>query len=141
MTGRFVGLDPGERRIGIAVSDPSGLLARPVGAAESEEELHAILRDLAAEGGIAGIVVGLPRNMDGSLGPKAREAQALAERLRERTGLAVELWDERLSTVEAGRRLGERGLRGRRRAERIDAAAARIILQSYLDARRAERGG
>jgi len=137
MTGRYVGLDPGERRIGIAASDALGLLARPVGIAESEEDLDAVLRDLAAEGEIAGIVVGLPRNMDGSLGPKAREAEAFAGRLRARTGLSVVLWDERLSTVEAGRRLAEQGIRGRRRAERIDAQAARVILQSYLDARRA----
>ncbi|MBN1422068.1 MAG: Holliday junction resolvase RuvX [Planctomycetes bacterium] len=139
MTGRFVGLDPGEKRIGVAVSDALGLLARPVGMAEGEEALDAMIRDLASEGDIAGIVVGLPRNMDGSLGPKAREAEAFAERLRVRTGLTVDLWDERLSTVEASRQLAERGIRGRRQAERIDAAAARVILQGFLDARRQAR--
>lgn len=143
--GRIVGLDPGARRIGVAVSDGLGLTARGLAVAEGEEDLGRILRRIDAEDGIEVIVVGLPRNMDGSIGPKAREAMAFAERLRARTGRPVELWDERLTTVEATRRLAERGVRGRRRSGKVDQAAAQIILQSYLDARRAgtssEAGG
>lgn len=131
---RLVGLDVGDRRIGVAVSDPTGALATPVEVyyrrdrATDVGHMVRLVRELEA----SGIVVGLPRNMNGSEGPQAEKTRDFASSLAG-AGLAVSLWDERLSTVEATRRLVEAGRRGKSIRQRIDSEAAALILESYLD--------
>jgi putative Holliday junction resolvase len=146
---RFVGLDIGRRRIGLAVSDPSGTLATPwrtVSGSGSVPEvagrLAALLAELGAEMGaelsddnepISGIVVGLPSHLDGRPHEQAIRVRALAAALEQRTGLSITLQDERLTSVEAEQRLALRERDWRKRKARLDAAAAAIILQEYLD--------
>jgi putative holliday junction resolvase len=134
---RLAGVDFGGRWFGIALSDPTGTIASPLETADGEAAAVARLGRLIAEEGVGLIVVGLPRNMDGSIGPKAREALGFAERLRERLGAPVETWDERLTTVQAERYLRDSGTKGRRRSDRVNQVAAQILLQSYLDWKRA----
>ena len=139
--GRFVGLDVGERRIGVAVSDPSGTLARPIRAlrttgfdGDALQLSAAEVSRLAAEDPIDAIVVGFPRRLDGSANAMTPRIERFASRLRERTGLAVILQDETLTSVEAESRLATRERNWRVRKEQLDAAAAAVILQDYLDA-------
>ncbi len=137
----FLGLDFGERRIGVAVSDELGIAARPLPVIERTSRAEDVARigQIASQRKAQMIVVGLPLNMDGSAGPAARRVQRFAELLRRELGMHVDVWDERLTTAEAERALisaGER--RSRRRAVR-DGVAAALILQSYLDAHRRNR--
>lgn len=136
--GRILALDVGDRRIGIASSDPTGTLATPVGVYRRSGTLRADLDYIVAaardeEAQLT--VVGYPINMNGSEGPQAEKTRAFAAALAER-GLAVELWDERLTTVEATRMLRERGLRPKRIDQIVDELAATLILESYLLNRR-----
>ena len=140
VVGRFLGLDVGERRIGVAVSDASGTLATPLTALKTsgldgnalQLSLDTIAR-LAADDQFDAIVVGLPRRLDGSPNAMTPRVERFAERLRDRAGVAVILQDERLTSVEAERLLAERDRDWRSRKARLDAAAAAIILQDYLD--------
>ena len=132
-----MGLDVGDRRIGLAVSDPTGLLASPLGAVDrSGSDIDEILR-LAERRGVSEIVVGLPLTLAGESGAQAGRTRRFVRDLRSRTEIPVRTVDERLSTVQARRLLdqssgGER--RGRRRDRgRVDSAAAAVILQAYLD--------
>jgi len=132
-SGRILALDVGDRRIGIACSDPTGLLASPVGVYRRtglERDLDH-LASVAAEYEADRIVVGLPVNMNGSEGAQAEKTRAFAEALRSR-GLRVEFWDERLTTVEATRMLQERGMRRKRIDSVVDELAATLILDGYL---------
>jgi putative Holliday junction resolvase len=128
------GIDFGNRRIGLAVSSPDQLSAYPVEAIERRslavdlETLRARLTALEVER----VVVGLPLNMDGTVGTQARAAQVFARRLEEATGIPVELCDERLSSFEAEERLKGIPVRGNRRKLAIDAVAASVILESWL---------
>jgi len=139
--GRIVGLDVGERRIGVAVSDPTRLLARPVTTLRTtgldgdalQVSLAEITR-LTTEDPLDAIVVGLPRRLDGSANEMTPRVERFAQRLRERAGMAVILQDERLTSVEAESRLATREKNWRVRKEQLDAAAAAVILQDYLDA-------
>ena len=141
--GRIVGLDVGERRIGVAISDPTGTLARPLNALRTSgldgDALTVAGREIARlstdDDGLASIVVGLPRHLDGSASEMTPRIEVFAARLRTRTGLPVVLQDERLSSQEAESRLAAREKNWRARKERLDAAAAAIILQDYLDTR------
>jgi putative Holliday junction resolvase len=138
---RLLGLDVGERRIGVALSDPLGILASGLLTIQRRgeaQDLAAIL-ELVSRHEVQGVVVGLPRRLDGSLGEQAHRVEAFAQRLAEVLPVPLEFWDERLSTVAAGRRLAESGRRGAARKARIDAAAAAYILQGYLDSRREKR--
>ena len=136
---RVLAVDLGERRIGLALSDPSGTLASPLRTldvtGDPEHDRLAIVsaaRDAEAQV----IVVGLPRSLSGREGPAARRARAEASALAEAAGgIRVELHDERFTTRDAERALAASGTRGRKRRARVDAAAAAIILQSYLDAK------
>ena len=136
---KTLAVDWGRAVLGLAVSDDLGITAQAVGSLPRASEA----RDLEAiEGhvrrlGVDEIVVGLPKNMDGSLGPSAEAAQALAAALRERLQLPVHLWDERLSTMAAERALLGAGMRRRARRSVVDQVAAVIILQGFLDRRRA----
>ena len=140
--GRIIGLDIGERRIGVAVSDPSATLARPVTTLKTTgldgnalEVSLAEVRRLVEDDSVDAIVVGLPRRLDGSANAMTPRVERFAERLREGAGLAVILQDERLTSMEAESRLAEREKDWRVRKQQLDAAAAAIILQDYLDAR------
>jgi putative Holliday junction resolvase len=138
---RIVGLDIGERRIGVAISDASATLARPLAvlrcSGRDDETLRVVEEAIAKlandEDGLAAIVVGLPRRLDGTPNEFTRRVQTIADKLGARTGLPVHLHDERLSSVEAESRLALREKDWRLRKQRIDAAAAAIILQDFLD--------
>lgn len=131
---RLLGLDVGDRRIGVAVSDPTGSLATPVEVYHRRDRASDIrhMVRLVHELEASGIIVGLPKNMNGTEGPQAEKTREFAHALVE-AGLAVSLWDERLSTVEATRRLVEAGRKGKSIRQRIDSEAAALILESYLD--------
>jgi putative Holliday junction resolvase len=136
---RVLGVDLGSRRIGIAVSDPSGTLASPLTVQPRGRDHaadHTALLAVAAEEHVARIVVGLPLSLSGGEGPAAQAARDEAEELRAATALPVDLHDERLTTVSATRRLREARRRGAKR-DPVDAAAAAEMLQSYLDATKA----
>ncbi len=135
--GRVIGLDLGDARIGVAICDPDRRLALPLGTihvGRPPGELIAV-RDLAREHDADLVVLGLPLHLSGDEGDAAAKARAFAEGLAA-TGLRVELHDERLSTVEAERALRDAGVPGRDRRRSVDAAAATVILQSWLDGRR-----
>ncbi|UCC67320.1 MAG: Holliday junction resolvase RuvX [Armatimonadota bacterium] len=138
---RALGIDFGERRIGVAVSDELGIMARPLSVVERTSRAEDIARigEFASKRKVEMIVVGLPLNMDGSPGPAARRARRFAAALRRELGLQVELWDERLTTAEADRALIASGQRRARRRELRDGVAASLILQSYLEARQRNR--
>ena len=139
--GRIAGLDVGERRIGVAVSDATGTLARPVGVVRTsgldgdalERAAAEISRLAGEEDGLVALVVGLPRRLDGSANDMTPRVQAFAQTLGRRTSLPIVLQDERLTSLEAESRLAIREKDWRVRKERLDAAAAAIILQDYLD--------
>jgi putative Holliday junction resolvase len=143
--GRVMALDYGDRRIGVALSDPLGITAQPLLTLEHRSRADDIdrLARLAREHAVLRVVVGLPLGMDGTRGERVRLTELFMERFRKVTGLPVESWDERLTTVQAERALIESDLSRRRRRGVIDQAAAVILLQSWLDARRAAatRGG
>lgn len=132
--GRVLALDLGQARIGVAISDPDRRVAVPVGTVRTgaPADLKAIAA-LVREHGVVEIVVGHPVHMSGRRGEAADHAERFAQALRGLLGLPVHLQDERLSTVEAGRRLAGAGVRGRARREVVDQAAAALILQAYLD--------
>lgn len=133
-----MGIDPGEARIGVASSDPSGILATPVETVPRGEGDLARLAVLAGELAAAVVYVGLPRSLSGRESHAARRARAFAAELAAQLGgIEVRLVDERLSTVTAEGVLRERGRSGKRRRAVVDQAAAVVILQSALDAERA----
>jgi putative Holliday junction resolvase len=140
---RIVGLDVGARRIGVAISDPTATLARPLGVLRCTSFEQQALPLAAAEvgrlareeDGVAAVVVGLPRRLDGSPNEMTARVEAFAEQLRAATRIPVALQDERLTSREAESRLAVREKDWRARKERLDAEAAAIILQDYLDTR------
>jgi putative Holliday junction resolvase len=140
---RALGVDLGEKRIGLACSDPTGVLASPtrtlVRSGDPDEDRAAIVA-AAREAGAEVIVVGLPRSLSGREGPAARgaraEAAVLAERAEAAGGIRVELHDERFTTRQAHQALAATGRRARERRDDVDAVAAAVMLQSYLDSRR-----
>lgn len=135
---RIMAVDYGDAHTGVAISDPTGLLAGFSATVDSwrAETTADALAALAREHGVEEIVLGYPRNMDGSLGPRAEKSAAMAELLRSRTGLKVTLWDERRTTVDAHRILQTNGKNGRQRKKTVDAVAAALILEGYLTFRR-----
>jgi len=139
---RVLAVDPGSKRVGLAVSDPSGTIAQALAtvAAEPVDTLPSRLAEIAKSHEAQRIVVGLPLRLDGTHGPEAAAARRLAHGLRQASGLPVELVDERLTTVEAERSLIAGGVRREKRRLSIDRVAATLLLQGHLDAGRA-RGG
>lgn len=140
----MLGVDAGEHWVGVALSDELRLLARPVAVLDRRKGLAPVLDKLADLGrgeGVSQLVVGLPLNADGSRGRQAERAERFAQVAGRVLGLPVELWDERLSTQEAEAvlRRQSRNLRRARRSRELDAVAAAIILQGYLDAHSGER--
>ena len=138
--GRLIGLDVGERRIGVALSDENRVIALPecvIERRDVEEDLR-VLSELARTKDAGRFIVGLPLRLDGSHGVAADGATEFARKLADRSGIPVEMSDERLSTKEAERRLIESGVRRKRRRRVLDKMAAQIILQSYIDAHQGE---
>lgn len=135
---RTLGLDVGDRRVGVAVSDPDGRLAVPLRVVERRGRNDAAaIADLARDEQAQRIVVGLPVSLDGGLGAQAESTRAFADELRRVSAAEVVLYDERLSSAEADHHLRAAGLHGRAARARRDAVAAAIILQAYLDSLRA----
>lgn len=137
---RAIGLDLGSVRIGVAVSDSEGLLALPsttLVRGRSWSHDHSRIAELVAENEAEVVVVGLPLSMDGSIGPAARRTRKELARLSQSLAVPVETYDERLSTVVANRSLQAAGLDASRSREHVDEVAAAVILQAWLDHRRA----
>ena len=134
----MLAVDPGAKRVGLAVSDPTGTIAQPLTTIDAEpaDTLAERLAEVARRHEAASIVVGLPRRLDGTLGPEAKAARELASRLRRTSRLAVELLDERLTTAAAERSLLATGMRREKRRANIDRVAAAILLQTHLDRKR-----
>ena len=133
--GRVLGLDVGDKRIGLALSDSGGILASPLTIIEHTTEtsdIAAILK-IAQERGAERIIVGLPRLMNGDIGPQAQKVQAFTEAIRAHTQIPIEYRDERLTTVTAQRLHQETSFRKKKRIIRYDAMAAAVILQDYLE--------
>lgn len=132
---RILGLDPGDKMIGVAISDTFGWTAQGLETIIRKGMDADIKRiaELIKEWGVQRIVVGFPKNMDATIGPQGKKAMALAEELERATGLEVILWDERLSTVAAEKMLIKGEVRRGKRKKVIDKVAASIILQGYLD--------
>lgn len=131
---RIMAIDYGDARTGVAISD---LLCSITGSTQvihgrMQEKLIASLMQIVSENEIGEIVVGLPRNMDGSEGPRAELCRQFAARVEEATGLPVKLWDERWTTVEAHRILNDHNYHGKKRKNTVDAVAASLILEGYL---------
>lgn len=136
---RALGIDLGTKRIGVALSDSAGRMATPyevVARSGSRMQDHRRIGDLAEEAGAKCLVVGLPLSLDGSVGRAAESAMAEAEELAAATGLPVELWDERLTTVSADRDLMAQSMKADARRRVVDKVAASIMLQAWLDHRR-----
>lgn len=132
---RILALDVGDRRVGVALSDPSGTLASALTVIERsarERDLRKIAA-LADEYQVTQIVVGLPRRMDGTVGEQAEKVQSFARSLQRVVTQPVIFWDERLTTAAAEKMMIEAGMKRAKRRARIDAAAAALILQGYLD--------
>lgn len=139
-TGKWLGIDYGDARIGVAVSDPMGIIARGLetvrwNGRDPEWALERIAT-LASEQGVCGLVIGIPRRTDGKTGESETKARELAASLADRTGLPVVLLDERYTTVLASRIMRESGRKASRSRDIIDQVAAEIILQEYLESRR-----
>ena len=140
MNGRIMGLDYGSRTVGVAVSDELGITAQGLETIfrKSPRKLRqtlARIQQIAEEYQISRIVVGLPKNMNNSLGERAEDALAFSAMVEKRCGLPVEMWDERLTTVQSERILMEGGVRRENRKKDLDRMAAALILQSYMDGR------
>jgi putative Holliday junction resolvase len=135
---RTMAVDPGSKRVGLAVSDPSGTIAQALSTepAEPAATLASRLAEIAKAQDARRIVVGLPLRLDGRHGPEAKAAQALADRLREASGLPVELVDERLTTAEAEKSLIAGGVRREKRRMSVDRVAATLLLQGHLDSKK-----
>jgi len=137
---RILSLDYGERRIGVAISDPTGTTGQPLTVIDKRDPRSDIkkISDLVNEYGVGEVVVGLPISLAGEIGPQARTVLAFVKELEEKLKVPVKTWDERLTTSVAERVLKESDIKRKRRKEVVDKVAAAIILQSYLDSRRTE---
>jgi len=132
---RILAIDYGTKRLGLALSDETGTIAQPLGflSAQPASKLLDLLKKTVADRKAEEIVVGIPRNMNGSYGPAADQARDFAAALQQLVTVPIKTWDERLTTVQANRFLIETGMRREKRRERVDQTAAAILLQSYLD--------
>lgn len=135
---RVLAVDPGSKRVGLAVSDPTATIAQPLATIDGEPRatLASRLAEVARKQEATRIVVGLPRRLDGSLGPEAKAARELGQELHKATGLPVEFMDERLTTALAERTMISTGVRRAKRRATIDQVAAALLLQSNLDSKR-----
>jgi len=137
---RILAIDHGTKRMGIAASDELGMIAQPLEFIPAEPFAGFLgrLKEIIREKQVELILVGMPRNMDGSFGPAALKVQEFVAVLKTSVAIPIQTVDERLSSVQAHRFLTEAGVRGRRRREKVDKSAAAVLLRSYLDGRRGE---
>ena len=135
---RTLALDLGRARVGLAIDDDLGSMAHARGVLEARDRpaLLARLREVVIEEGVTRIIIGLPVDLRGHEGDAARNARAMAQHVADATGVTVELWDERMTTMAASRSLSASGLHGKKAKERIDEASAVAILESWLASRR-----
>ena len=139
--GKYLGVDYGDKRTGLAECDPSGLIASGISTI-SEGGMNKTAIRVAKEAesrSCKKIIVGLPRNMDGSEGPRADVVKAFADLLATHTDIPIDFYDERMTTMVAYRFLGETGTYGKKRRDAVDTLSAEIILQNYIDRERAEK--
>jgi putative holliday junction resolvase len=134
---RVLAIDHGTKRMGIALSDPSGIIAQPLEFIPAEPFAPFLdrLKTLILEKEVEMILVGMPRNMDGSYGPAAAKVQEFVAVLKENIAIPIRTWDERLTSAQANRFLLQADVRRKDRKEKVDKAAAAILLQSFLDSR------
>lgn len=134
---RILALDHGTRRVGVAVSDEMYLIAQPLEYISPEPfaDFLVRLKEILREKEVELILIGMPRNMDGSYGPAALKVQEFAAALKDAVTIPLKLWDERLTTTQAQKFLIQGGMRRDKRKEKVDQTAAAILLQSYLDSR------
>ena len=132
---RVLAIDFGSKRMGIAVSDELGIIASPLEVipAEPSTQFLARLREILEQKQVKRIIVGMPRQLDGSYGPAAVAVREFVSKLKESVSIPIECWDERLTSAQANRALIEAGVRRKDRRGRVDKTAAAILLQSYLD--------
>ena len=140
---RIMAIDYGDARTGVAVSDPTGLLAGYVAVIHSRKAdvVSAEIARLVKEQGVEELVMGFPRNMDGTEGPRADLYRVFAKQVERAAEMPVVLWDERRTTIEAHAILHESGKRMKRHRENVDAVAASLILEGYLTKKRLEKEG
>jgi putative holliday junction resolvase len=133
---RTLALDHGTVRIGVALSDELGMIAQPLEFIPAEPFAAFLdrLKKLVAERDVGRILVGMPRNMDGSYGPAAEKVDEFVRQLRDAFSIPIQTWDERLTSVQAQRMLREAAVKGAKQRQKVDQMAAAILLQSYLDA-------
>lgn len=135
---RILGIDFGEKRIGLALSDPLGFTAQSMDTLNRQNK-NQVLRELSAlckARGVGEVVIGLPVNMDGSIGPKAKEVLDFIPKMESSLGVPVKTWDERLSSRQVDRLMTEEGLSRRKQRAKSDGLAAILILQNYLESKR-----
>ncbi len=133
--GKYLGVDYGDKRTGLAECDPSGMIATGIGTV-SEGGMRKTAERVAREAkdrGCKKIVIGLPKNMDGTMGERTEVIKAFAELVKEYTDIEIDFYDERMTTMVAYRFLGETGTYGKKRKEAVDTLSAQIILQNYID--------
>ena len=132
---RILALDHGTKRIGVAISDELGMIAQPLEfvPAEPFEKFLARLNEIIQTKQVGSLLVGMPRNMDGSYGPAATKVQEFVAMLKQTITIPIKLWDERLTSTQANRYLIQANVRREQRKEKVDKTAAAILLQSYLD--------
>jgi putative holliday junction resolvase len=134
MSTRLLGIDHGESRIGLAISDELGSFAHPYRTLQSSPQVVEEIRVIVERERLSGIIVGLPKNMNGTLGPSAAKAKAFGELLaKAMPSIKIQFWDERLTTQEAQRALHAAGKNAKQSKKMIDQVAAQILLQNYLD--------
>jgi putative holliday junction resolvase len=135
MASRILAIDHGTVRMGIAISDESKFIAQPLQfiPAQPFEKFRAQLEQLLREKEVELILIGMPRNMDGTYGPAAEKVEAFIAELRKFVAVPIKTWDERLTSTQANRFLRESNVRGRKQRQKVDQTAAAILLQSYLD--------
>ncbi len=139
---RILGIDFGERRIGLAVSDPLGITAQglPTLDTKKTKDILSYLENIIKEKDVTKVIVGMPKNMNGTIGPKGREVEKFIQELLNRTKIDVIPWDERLTSVQSLKAMREMGTKQKHK-EVVDRISATLILQSYLDSSKSESGG
>lgn len=137
MSLRYMGIDYGDARVGIALSDPLGMLAQRYTTLENTggKKLFSQIAELVQEKQVGHIVIGMPKNMDGSEGFRAEATYAFAERLKTVTDVEISFWDERLTTVAAHGYLNEVNVRGKKRKATVDAVSAELILEGFMQSK------
>ncbi|HXG48595.1 MAG TPA: Holliday junction resolvase RuvX [Methylomirabilota bacterium] len=133
---RYLALDPGSKRVGVAVSDELRMIAQPLEFIPAEPFAGFLVRlqQIVTEKEVGLILVGMPRNMDGTYGPAAERVREWVAALASKLSIPIKTWDERLTSAQANRVLGQGRVRRDQRKQKVDAMAAAILLQSYLDA-------